>query len=458
MSRTKKLLTFLAATALAPCLLVAAGPASAADETFGISRVIAVPGGLNAFDISFVDPGLAQYFLADRTNASIDVVPTDTTTTTVKQQFKPGFVGVVCVDTSVPPKVVPCSTPGAKVNNDLSGPNGVLVANEEFLWVGDGPQSLAGGPVESHVWVLDVKDGTKVATISTGGKKRADELCFDPQHHLILVANDADDPPFVTFISSASFAVLGTIKMDGNNGTPKATNGIEQCQWSPRTKKFYLNIPEVGGDGNNSKGGVVLEINPASMKIEKTFPISHDLCTGPQGMAIGPDRQILLGCANQTNDSGAVVFAPGSVIIDELTGGVVHGLPGLGGMDEVWFNPGDNQYFLAGGNHVATTPSPAGSNPILGVVDVVADQPGTFKDANAPSASGSHSVAADPVHNQVYVPANKAAMICGSLNGQGCIAVFTATGGDDKGICVAQGSPVVAAGEAGPVFLRAVCP
>jgi hypothetical protein len=67
-----------------------------------------------------------------------------------------------------------------------------------------------------------------------------------------------------------------------------------------------------------------------------------------------------------------------------------------------------------------------------------------------------HSVAADPVKNQVYIPGNKAATtLCGGANG--CIAVFTATN-DDPGLCSALGVPAHGHGKKGdPVFLRHVC-
>ena len=137
------------------------------------------------------------------------------------------------------------------------------------------------------------------------------------------------------------------------------------------------------------------------------------------------------------------------MIINELDGSLVRNLPGLNGNDEVWYNPGDNHYFLAGSNHTR----PAG--PILGVVDQRPDNDN--EDASVATAAGSHSVAADPVQNQVYVPGNKAATtLCGGSNG--CIAVFTAAN-DDPGVCIGPGTPAHGQGKQGdPEFLRAVCP
>jgi hypothetical protein len=414
--------------------------AFAAEETF-TKTIITVPGGLNSFDIGFVDPQLGLYFLADRTNKTVDQVVTSINA--ISQLAAGSFVGV---------------QPGT----NTSGPNGVITANNHTeVWAADGV--LCSGPCgaatpatqTSRIQVIDIKTGKVTHTIDNGGQRRADELCEDPQHHLVLVANDDDSDLFLTFISTESYKIVGKIYLDGSDRNAqniKATNGIEQCQWSPRTGKFYLAIPEVSGDGVNPNQvpGAVLEINPESLKVQKVFSIDFGFvgahngtpatgdCLGPQGMAIGRQREILLGCSN----SGA-----GSVIINELDGDLVQNLPGLNGNDEVWYNPGDNHYFLAGSNHTGGA--------ILGVVDQKADN--GIEDTSVTTAAGSHSVAADPVKNQVYVPGNKAATgLCGGSNG--CIAVFTALN-DDPGVCSGPGEPAHGEGKQGdPVFLRHVCP
>ena len=427
MSKKVKLSALLAGAAIAPWLLAMAGLPSAAQEVFGVTSVINLPDSqkLGAFDIGFVDPTHGVYLLADRTNASIDVV--DTSTNQVINQFKPGFVG-------------------ATGNNDTSGPDGVLVANGTQVWVGDGM---------SRVWVLDVTTGAVIngpistaLSSTTPDPTRADELCHDDNNQIILVANDASEPhPFVTFISSTGFNILGHIVMDGKEGRPDAAGGIEQCQWSPKTGKFYLNVPNPASNPND---GVVLKIDPVSMKIEDTFSLAGSGCGGNAGMALGPFPQILLGCSNA---------GPNSLIINANSGSVIGTLPDESGADEVWFNPSDNHYFLGSGNHK----SPSGNNdPILGVVDATGKKP----DFSPKSAVGSHSVAADPVKNQVYVPINSnpaqggASGICGAnggSNANGCIAVFTDTSGTDA-TCLAQGAPVTGMNDGEPDFLKANCP
>jgi hypothetical protein len=364
-----------------------------ADEVYAPSAQITLPGGqvLTAFDISFDDAVLEAYFLADRTNAAVEVV--DTRTNTLSAQLTGPFKG-------------------ATGNNNTSGPDGVITVNHQEVWAGDG---------DSTVKVIDLLSQKTTHVISTGGAFRADELCWDPRDHLVLVANDAETPsPFVSFISTDTYTVVGKITMNGSGGTPNATNGIEQCQWSFRTGMFYINIPEVNGTGTDTAAGATLVISPETMSIVNTFSIPLSSCAGPQGMAIGPENQILLGC-NDPNKS-----SPSTVIINEHSGAVIHVLAGEDGSDEVTYNH-EGHYFLARSG--GATPQQ------LGVVDAqnghidqsLADG---LPNSTATPHGGNHSVAADPIMNQVYVPiaSTSGATICSSVGGvdaQGCIAVLT---------------------------------
>jgi hypothetical protein len=401
-----------ALTAAGSALLLAGGPAAAEqppDEMFAPTKAITLPSPQNItnFDNSFVDPVIGQYFLADRTNKAVDVVDTDTDTArnTLATQLK-----------ATPPFA------GFTGSNNTSGPNGVITVGHKEVWAGDG---------DSTIKVISLVTGATIRVINTGGKNRADELCLDPRDKLVMMANPAETPfPFVTLISTETYSVLKTIVMDGTAGTPKATNGIKHCQWNPRTGKFYLDIPEVNGPGDDSAPGAVLVISPdvvipGTALIENTFNLPIDKCAGPMGMAIGPENQILLGCQATTS----------SVIINARSGSIIATLDNEGGSDEVWFNEGDSQYFLA-----ESAPS-FSSNQLLGVIDAWSHQEdksvvtGIKSTATTPRG-GNHSVAADPVLNQVYVPiaSNSGSTICGTLGGSntvGCIAVFTATG-DDK--------------------------
>lgn len=351
------------AAAIAPFAIWAASPANA-DETFSRITTIQIPGSpLTSFDISWVDRQRQQYMLADRSNKSLDVISTDTN----KLQFQvKGFVGFTG-------------------NNDTSGPDGVLTVHHQEAWVGDG---------NSTVKVVDLKKQTIVDSISTGGSKRADELCFARRDNVIMIANDADSPPFVTFISTKpGHKVLGHISY------PQATNGLEQCQWWYKTGLIYFAVPEVNG---NVGHGVIDVIDPRSMKVVNSFPMDCE----PAGLTIGPDDQALVGC-NDTN---------GIRIINLRNGSVVK-VFNINGADEVWFNPGDDHYFAATANNT-------NGGPVLGVID--ADS--ATLDQTITTGTGDHSVAADPETNQVYVPLRPIPTDAACQNG--CIGVFAAPNDD----------------------------
>src|SRR5262249_51060317 len=199
------------------------------DEVFQVTTVLQVPGGtFFSFDISWFDPKLKKFFLADRNNFAIDVVDATQHPGAVTQfhQAFAGFTG----------------------NNDTSGPDGVLTANNgKELWVGDSP---------GKVWVLDSGSGQTIALpapatnpilITNPGPPavhasttRADELCYDPKDNLIMIASPAEDPMFVSFISTAG-ANKGQVVGQITFGAP--ATGLEQCQWNPTNGMFYQNVP-----------------------------------------------------------------------------------------------------------------------------------------------------------------------------------------------------------------------
>ncbi len=98
-------------------------------------------------------------------------------------------------------------------------------------------------------------------------------------------------------------------------------------------------------------------------------------------------------------------------IIDGNTGATLATFSQIGGVDEIWFNPGDNRYYLAARDFP--------SGPQLGVIDA-----GTRTWlVNVPTNSNSHSVAADSLNNHVFVPSQSGG-ICGTQSSNGCILVY----------------------------------
>jgi len=324
--------------------------------SYTLKHTITVPGNLaGGFDISWVDSASETYYLSDRTTTPktgrIDVIDAE------HDKFLysiGGFAG----------------NTGSRAHN---GPTGVLVIHKEHeLWAGDG---------DSTAKVVDLTNiAAGPVAISTGGCCRADELAFDPLHHIILIANDKDKPAFVTFISQEARHVLGHLLYDGVHA-PLATDGLEQPVWDGQTKKFYLSVPATKTNPN----GEVDEIDPNAMKVTRVFPIST-LC-GPAGLALLPRQRLITSCG---------------VVLDVKTGHTLKTITGVSG-DEIWFNRGDERVYFG-----------EAFPPGVGVVDAETNRVLTFI-----NAGDTHSIAADSENNHIFVP----------VGGVG-VKVFTA--GDDQ--------------------------
>jgi hypothetical protein len=380
-------------------------------------------GNMYVFDISFVDQQSRTYYLADRSNAVVDIV--DTKTNTLLFQLSGGFKGFTG-------------------NNGTSGPNGVATGGH-CLFVTDAPSRVVSFDTSTF-------PPTIVSAVSTasGDLNRADELAFDPHDNLLLTINNADTPPFGTFIKvNPSTCALtqptapppGVAAPDrilfNVAGGVDATNGAEQPQWDPDTRRFYLSIPQIGP--NPSSGGVV-SIDPTTNKIDKTFPISF--CS-PAGLTKGPGHDFLVGCNTVFDTAGGLwtqtdpnTAAPIQVILNVSTGAVTQ-VAGVGVGDEVWFNSGDGNYYTASSTSPLrpldlSGPPDAQGAAILGVINAedksLLQLVPTFNvpavtGTGAHPASTAHSVAADAKNNQVYVPLGANNVYTGCLTG--CIAVYS---------------------------------
>jgi len=430
------LLAGLAAAALlaAPNLAVAQSDPTG-PQTFVALGFVTVPGSpLTSFDISWVDTDLNIYLLADRSNASIDVVPL---------QVNPPVFKI----TPTAPNAFAGNVTTCPIANACNGPNGILTLKNpngsvKELWVGDGPTpNPVCATTCSTVKVFNAAP-TLTHIIPTGGSFRADELCFVPPgtypntgtlaHGLVQIANDSDSPPYINFIPTdgpGAYTVVNQIQF------PTATNGIEQCQFDPNTGFIYLNIPEVSGPGNDTVPGEVVVIDPVTQTVVLTWSVPIADCAGPQGMAIGPAAtgNILLGCNAPTIPSGV----NNSVTISATGGGVTGTLLGQGGSDEVWFEPVSNNYFLANGSLL-----PAQQ---LGITDALtnAQVQNIFVGFTGGTTRRSHSVAAwsgSPLGlgnsiTAAILPVSAtggtplppfSSTLCGGAAAQGCLAFFGA--------------------------------
>jgi len=342
---------------------------------------ILVPGNPIRFDISWVDSARGKYYLAESGNAAVDVFDSENDL----------YLGRITGFHGIPAADDPCG------RIEGMGPNGVVVTPDNHLWADD-----AHGTVK----VFDLSTAkppftgvTPAATISTGAVCRADEIGFDPKDHVIVAGNPEEHPPFATIISSdAPYDVLSKIPF------PDAS-GLEQPLWDPGLKggRMLLTVP---GKGDGSMVAVLDLSKPKSPVVETTY--STPGCGS--GLALGPSQRLLVGCGG-----GRPL-----IIVSALTGKIITTVADTHGADEVWYNPGNNQFY-----------APSGQNPTptLSVIDA---ESGKLL-YNLPAGPGSHSVAASSGNNHVFVPiatpsqaspTDACNVVFGLLEKQGCIAVY----------------------------------
>ncbi len=430
-SRTRLAATLAASALLGAGALATSGTALAACMGLGAPTTtetkcltaVQIPGNpLRSYDISWVNPHRAEYYLADRSNAGVDLI--DTQTLTFKRTIG-GFVGV---------KLRNAGQPNEAVNNDISGPDGV-VSHGHWLYAGDGDSTL-------KVIDLDAPNAFAIKqTIPTGGTKRVDEMALTSDGELLLTANNADDPPFGTLFAAngdrnvSSVQMLAKINIDPAIVPSGAGLSIEQPAWDPTTGRFYVSVPVIANNpagcnfnadlGNVTCHGGLLVVDPANVEpvygafnpAKHTGVVKLDAC-GPNGATVGPHDNLLLGCttANNPSDTSTLVINAG-IVGNSIN--VAH----IVGSDEVWFNKGDRRYYTGSNRR------PGGA--VLGVIDGT-----SVLIETVPQSSGSHSVAADSKRNLIFVPQSAPVrivhaggdtttvgeLICGSTNG--CVAVY----------------------------------
>jgi hypothetical protein len=127
----------------------------------------------------------------------------------------------------------------------------------------------------------------------------------------------------------------------------------------------------------------------------------------PTSVAQGPGNNFLVGCADHDGEA----FPPNEYVIDGTSGAILATITNVGGVDETWYNPGDNRYYLAARD------MPNG--PVMGVIDAATN----LWLENVATNANSHSIAVDSTNNHAFVPL-QAGGICSSQSSNGCIGVY----------------------------------
>jgi hypothetical protein len=302
---------------------------------------------------------------------------------------------------------------GVGIDSPHSGPDGNVVAGQ-YLFAGDYPSTVRVFDLSASL-----SSPPEVAEIQTGGAYRADEMDYDPVDQVVIVSNGDSTPAFVTLISSTTFKILKRVVFDGTNGTPDTSvGGIGSVLYDSRTNKFFVSIPEVGSD---LTAGAVAVMDPVTGQVTQVFSGLNNCM--PSGMAQGPGENVLVTCDPGFPPPDPVQFAPRTYVINGRTGAILANLTQVGGVDYGAYNPADHHYYL-GARDYFTSPTATTASPVLGVID--ADKNEWIE--NFPTGKDAHSVTANPVNNQIFVPIENPNRLCRML--PGCVSVFTDAQGD----------------------------
>jgi hypothetical protein len=373
-------------------------------------------GKFSAFDISFADPVLGDIFIADRSNAGVDIFSGSSLSLIGRAA---GFAGV-----QPPPPAAP--------NNDISGPDGVLTVTSggvTTLYAGDGNSTL-----KVFQFTNPANPGGVVQSISTGGATRVDEMAFSPANGgLVLAANNAETPAFgnlfqttgghtgvvppgVTLLTTPG---VGIQVPPGQGGIKEG--GMEQPAWNPLSiggvGSFWVSIPQLGIGGANDPGGISQISTNGTVLQTKAFAnlpagsISSGGC-GSSGLAVAANGNMLVGCSN-ANTQAILLDKDGNFIKSV-------GLGSLGGTDELWYDPSTNKFYVTGG--------PGGRTPGRRFFDVVDVNGNILQTIDVPTTTSAHSITVNPFNGDVWVP-----IAAGPGCPSGCIAVFTPVPGPIAG-------------------------
>jgi hypothetical protein len=347
------------------------------------------PGGaFTSFDISFADSVTGNIFIADRSNASVDIFSGSSLT----------FLGRATGFT------------GQQATTSTSGADGVLTVTTggvTTLYAGDGNSTLkvfnATNPAAPSL----------VASISTGGSFRVDEMAYSPASHQVLAANNAEPTAFGTLFSTNNGAPPVSISVP-NITIPGQTQqgGMEQPAWNPKTGTFFVSIPTFSG---GDPGGVA-EISTAGQVLRTidfgTMGISS--CS-PTGLAVGGSGNLMVGCGNARTQ--AILLKPGTSGPGGTPASILATYAAISGTDELWYDPTTNAFYVTGIN--------ASSNRVF---DIITDDPNggiITQSVPLPTTGNAHSITVDPLNGDVFVPLPGNSLgVTTAVCPLGCIAVF----------------------------------
>jgi hypothetical protein len=394
--------------------------------------VIGIPGNpISSTDIAWVDQATERLYFTDRGNG-----PTGTCPLTAGAATH-GAVDVVDAENDLYIGRITTGTVGGKpvcfagansANRNLGGPNGVATGADLEVWAGDGDNSVKVADVDptspTYLQIVDSIPLSNLTAVSMCGAtcQRADELGYDPEDRIVMVATDApvSIPPFASFVHAVSHKVIGQINFAAEG--LGVGGGLEQPLWIPKLHRFFMTLPTTTPSGF----GKIAIVDPRGPHPHVTgvIDLAQYNCNGT-GEALGDDDHVLVSCGSFP-------------LVIHLNGAEIGpGITQVGGGDEVNFNPGDGN-FVVSSNIEGKSANPV----VLGVIDSESGrwrqnvplpnglQPGSIRAGNL-AAFGENNHVFVIVHPpSAAVPPPPDPTVCASFGwvNTGCVAVFTHRG------------------------------
>jgi DNA-binding beta-propeller fold protein YncE len=254
-----------------------------------------------------------------------------------------GGVDMWDISSATPKFLRTVKTPGG-------GPSGVIIAKNV--------NRIVAGIEDSTVVSIDMTTNQIVGTINTGGKKRADELDYDPKDKKVYIANSDDG--IITAIDMTTFKVSHKFE-------DKSWVAIEQPRYDAADGLMYVTIR----DPNK-----LVAFDPAKDEMVKTWDLPG---TRSAGIWMNPKTNV-----------GVISVQPRPIVWDFAAGKQVSTLDQAGTPDMIYYDAKTDLYFLgASGAPWGPTQSIVGGTPIKFIT-------------NVPSYLGAHQSAFDDTNNVVY--------------------------------------------------------
>lgn len=201
-------------------------------------------------------------------------------------------------------------------------------------------------------------------------------------------------PPTAGCVGAVAIAGLGGSAFNPNSGMFLVTNSNSIAANAAGTSLTIGSVDVINPNLGSANGPYVAG----------SFPMPNCM---PTSIVQGPGNNFLVGCGDHDGEA----FPPNEYVIDGTSGAILATITNVGGVDEVWYNAGDNRYYLAARD------MPNGA--VLGVIDAKTN----LWLQNVTTNSNSHSVSADSGNNHVFVPLQSGG-ICTTQSSNGCVGVY----------------------------------